>query len=349
MKRQVLVCVLMATGLLSSAFGGTFNGLSFSDSGDVVPGEWTSQFSKAKSLAESKDIPLVCCWASSGCGYCKRLASYLSSSTVVNWRKQRKFILVFAVDQKTTDAQKAHDFARIGSSFPYCRVKWTKDMDGKPVNTAWCERTSAAHFIDKVDQATGMGKYAAHYTLTLSSSLAGCTVSGGGSYRGGTTVKLTAKAAKNTVFSGWYLSNKTLLSQETGYSYTMPSDKGASITGRFIAKVDDWAKIAYSSEPKVQYPRDKAITAITVTGTGGSKPTVTVKGLPSGVKFSSGKIAGTPKKSGLYTWTGQVKTSGGAVVTKTSAVAVVAAGQSVVRVKTDDAAAGKVSGSGVYA
>lgn len=348
MKRRVLVCILMAAGLLSSAFGGTFNGLSFSDSGEVVPGEWTSQFSKAKSLAEARNIPLVCCWVSSSCGYCKRLASYLSSDEVISWRKQRKFILVFAQDKGTDDARNAYVFAHIGSSFPYCRVKWTKDLDGKPVNTAWCERTSAAHFIDMVDQATGMGKYAAHYTLTLSSSLAGCTVSGGGSYRGGTTVKLTAKAAKNTVFAGWYLSNKTLLSQETKYSYVMPNTKGASITGRFIAKADDWAKIVYSSEPKVQYPRDKAITAITVTGTGGSKPTVSVKGLPSGVKFSSGKISGTPKKSGLYTWTGQVKTAGGAVVTKTSSVAVVAAGQSVVRVKTDDAAAGKVSGSGVY-
>ena len=349
MKRRVLVCILMAVGLLSSAFGGTFNGLSFSDSGEVVPGEWTSQFTKAKGLAESKNVPLVCCWVSSGCYYCRQLASYLKSSTVTTWRKQRKFILVFVVDQNTADAKKAHDFARIGSSFPYCRVKWTKDLDGKSVNTAWCERTSAAHFIDKVDQATGMGKYAARYTLTVASSLAGCTVSGGGSYRGGTTVKLTAKAAKNTVFSGWYLSNKTLLSQEAKYSYVMPNDKGASITGRFIAKADDWAKIAYSSEPKAQYPRDQAIAAITVTGTGGSKPTVSVKGLPSGVKFSSGKISGTPKKSGLYTWTGQVKTAGGAVVTKTSSVAVVAAGQSVVRVKTDDAAAGKVSGSGVYA
>ena len=348
MKRQVLVCILMAAGLLSSALGGTFNGLSFSDSGNVVPGEWTSQFTKAKSLAESKNIPLVCCWASSSCGYCKNLASYLRSSTVANWCKQRQFVLVFVVDQKTADAQKAHDFARIGSSFPYCRVKWTKDLDGNPVNTAWCERTSAAHFIDKVDQATGMGKYAAHYTLTVASSLAGCTVSGGGSYRGGTAVKLTAKAAGNAVFAGWYLANKTLLSQEPSYSYTMPNDKGASVTGRFIAKTDDWAKLAYSSEPKAQYPRDTAITAITVTGTGGSRPTVSVKGLPSGVRFSSGKISGTPRKSGLYTWTGQVKTAGGAVATKTSAVAVVAAGQSVVRVNTDDAAAGKVSGSGVY-
>ena len=348
MKRLILVCIITVAGLLSSAFGGTFNGLSFSDSGEVVPGEWTSQFGKAKSLAESKNLPLVCCWVSSKCGYCKNLASFMKSSTVTTWRKQRKFVMVFVVDQKTADAQKAHDFARIGSNFPYCRVKWTKDLDGRPVNTAWCERTSAAHFIDKVDQATGMGKYTAHYTLSLSSSLAGCTVSGGGSYRGGTAVKLVAKAAKDTVFSGWYLSNKTLKSQEPKYSYVMPDDKGASITGRFIAKKDDLAKLTYSPEPKSQYPRDKAITAITVTGEGLSKPTVAVKGLPSGVKFSSGKISGTPKKSGLYTWTGQVKTAGGAVATKTSTVAVVAAGQSVVRVVTDDAAAGKVSGSGVY-
>ena len=52
--------------LALTASAAVFNGVEYSDSGDIVPGELTSQFKKAKSYADDNDIPLVVMWVNPG-------------------------------------------------------------------------------------------------------------------------------------------------------------------------------------------------------------------------------------------------------------------------------------------
>ena len=67
---RTLVCASVCIfGLTSTA--AEFNKVVYSDSGDVVPGEMTSQFAKAKTFADDNNIPLVVMWVNPGCGFCE--------------------------------------------------------------------------------------------------------------------------------------------------------------------------------------------------------------------------------------------------------------------------------------
>jgi len=75
---------------------------------------------------------------------------------------------------------------------------------------------------------------------------------------------------------------------------------------------------------------------------------VAVKGLPSGLKYKNGWIAGTPTKSGVYATTVTLTTLMGRKLTATLTFVVRKESENIVLV-TCDAAKGKVSGPGVYA
>ena len=161
-----MVCLLVLAGMcFSRVMAGSFQGLSWSDSATVVVGQWTSKFNTAKNLAESKRVPLVVVWASSGCGWCKQLASSLgSTSSIDSWMKARGLYFVFALDSETADTQAAMNFARYGFEYPYCRVYFP----ARSVNQGFTGRsgkmhasagsgTSAQQFMNTVDAILGIG------------------------------------------------------------------------------------------------------------------------------------------------------------------------------------------------
>lgn len=330
-----------------SVCAASFQGLSYSTSGDVKPGAWTSQYSAAKTYAEKNSLPLVVVWVSSGCGYCQGLAWNLgNSSSVTKWMKSRGFVFVFARDTKTADAQAAYNFAQYGSNFPFCRVYWK----GKGVNKGFCGRSgssamSASKFMDVVDSATKTGKYAATYQLTIDKTEGCKSVSGAGLHRFGSKVTVKAAATSGYVFSGWY-EGSALKTQAASYSFTMP-EKALTVKAKFIRKADDSARISYTI--KSQYIKKVAMEAVLVSSSGGSLPKVSFSGLPKGMKYSSGKVSGKPTKSGIYKVIGKNKTAGGALAAQTNSVVVRATSEAVVKVTSADATMGKVSGSGVYA
>ena len=330
-----------------SVCAASFQGLSYSTSGDVKPGAWTSRFSAAKTYANQNKLPLVVVWVSSGCGFCQGLASNLgNSSGVTKWMKVRGFVFVFVRDTKTADGQAAYNFAQYGSNFPFCRVYWKE----KGVNKGFCGRSgssamSAGKFMDVVDKATKTGKYAATYQLTIDET-AGCkSVSGAGLHRFGSKVTVKAAAASGYVFSGWY-EGSTLKTQVATYSFAMP-EKALTLAAKFIRKEDDSAKISYTLRP--QYIKKADMEAVAVSSSGGSLPKVAFSGLPKGMKYSSGKVSGKPTKSGIFRIVGKNRTAGGALAAQTNSVVVRATGEAVVKVSSADATMGKVSGSGVYA
>lgn len=95
---------------------------------DVVPGEWTSSFSAAKTYAENQKVPLIVFFASAGCSHCNTIKEAINSAKFVQWRKSRKMIMV-AVD----DVAAVKNFAKGASTwlqrektgkFPYVRMYW---------------------------------------------------------------------------------------------------------------------------------------------------------------------------------------------------------------------------------
>ena len=94
-----VVCVCACIfGMTASA--AVFNGVEYSDSGDIVPGKMTSQFKKAKSYADDNNIPLVVMWVNPGCGYCGSFErSCLQKEGVIAWMQEKKYVFVFCVGQ----------------------------------------------------------------------------------------------------------------------------------------------------------------------------------------------------------------------------------------------------------
>ena len=155
-----VACVFTA---MSAARADSFNGLSYSTSETVRPGEWTARYAKAVSIASSKHVPLVAVWVNPGCYYCEQLEAALASSAVVNWMKDRGYAFVIGIGGRTSEADAVYNFAGTGA-FPCCRVKWPK-AGGKSVDSgAFTGRSGsmpskggslAQQFMDSVDAVAG--------------------------------------------------------------------------------------------------------------------------------------------------------------------------------------------------
>ena len=368
MKRLAIWLAATAWALLACAE--TYNDVEYSTEGDIVPGEWTSQFSKAKSYAESKNIPLFVVWANPGCAVCAYFErSAMATVRTRQWMKSRGYVFVFCKGKDTSDNSNAYSYAKQSIYFPFCRIYWKKNTKGSRVDVRFSGRwedmsallpkpvpsTLDAMFIKTVDQYVGDydGETVApvtptpsaegKYKLTVTASGNG-TVSGGGIYKAGKTAYLSASAKSGSVFSGWYLGSK-LLSQARSFGYKT-TDADVSIVGKFILKSEDAVEVTCPLAS--QYTKGVSIDPVTVTVRGNSLPSVSVSGLPSGLSYRNGAISGKPSRSGIYTTTVTGKTSGGAKVVKTYTIVVSGFGEYYVKAPCDSTV-GTVSGQGVYA
>ena len=377
--RKKTVIWLLATISALGVSAATYNGVTYSTSGDIVPGEWTSQFSKAKVYADAKNVPLIVVWANPGCGFCGMFETEAMYTTRMrNWMKTKKYVFVFALGTSTSDGSQAKSFAKYGSNYPFCRVYWKRDNSGKTVNYGFCGRWGMMYgdslntkddmdvqfknaieayvggYVPSTDSGTvtpvnpvtpvkPTPSTPSKYTLTVTATGNG-SVSGGGSYKSGTKVTLRASAKSGSVFAGWY-SGSTQLSQATTYSYVTTAGN-VSIVGKFITKAED--AVALTCPFASQYTKGMAIEAVKITAKGNSLPTVKVSGLPAGLTYKNGEVTGKPSRSGVYTTTVTAKTSGGATVTKTFTIVVSGFGEYYVKAPCDSTV-GTVSGQGVYA
>lgn len=95
LKLPILAAVLLLASFISAD---TFEGMEYVTSGDVVPGQWNTQYDKCVSLSLTKKLPMVVFWGRKGCGYCKKLAAANATSKVVNWRKERGYIFLLGIE-----------------------------------------------------------------------------------------------------------------------------------------------------------------------------------------------------------------------------------------------------------
>lgn len=174
--RNLIAAMFFAT---VSAMGqaASFQSITYSTSGDVVPGKWTAQYESAKARARNNNAPLVAVWVNPSCGYCKTLGSALGSS-VSKWAEQRGYYLVIGILDTTSEGAAVKSFVRNSSGlFPYIGVWWPKKTGGE-VKEKFSGRSGkmpvtsgslAKQFMDSVD------KYVDSYSGAGASSAGGTT------------------------------------------------------------------------------------------------------------------------------------------------------------------------------
>lgn len=155
----------VATAIWADSATRLENGFSWSDSGDVVPGEWTSQYQKAMDLATEKHIPIVAFFGKVDCGYCKKLEAGKvdSKGTVIDRGvidpeyaailKKRGYILLAGITGVTTDASKVLKLCQTGTKLPFCGIYWEKEGETNPITKKFTGRMGS--MPSKVGSTTG--------------------------------------------------------------------------------------------------------------------------------------------------------------------------------------------------
>lgn len=141
----------------------------------------------------------------------------------------------------------------------------------------------------------------------------GGTVTGGGAYVAGASVKLVAKALPGYVFAGWYAAydeettayslplEGTVDYRTTTFSIVMPGES-ATVYARFVPVEEDRSLSVVCAPNEEGYVAGEAVEPIPVSVPSASLPTVSVKNLPTGLGFDAKKleVTGTPTKPGVY-------------------------------------------------
>lgn len=188
-------------------------------------------------------------------------------------------------------------------------------------------------------------------------------VTGGKTAKSGMKLTLKATANKGYVFSHWEgpLDGATDL-RSPSIAYVI-GEEDAQFTAHFIPVADDAAEISF--EMADEYAAGAAIAPVAIdVSRCTSLPKVTVKGLPSGLKFTAkdvfkkgskieieypaNTIYGKPTKSGVYTVVASVTTVGKKIATASQTIIVRKPDEKVV-VPVVASEGGEVKGGGVYA
>ncbi len=134
------------------------------------------------------------------------------------------------------------------------------------------------------------------------------TVSNAGTYAVGKTITLTAKPATRAyVFSGWYDATGSTPAREDylNPSWKMTVSGDATYVAKFINKEDDQVTLDFEGKYEGLTVGDVVNAEVKVTSATSLVKSITVKGLPKGIKWDSKerKFTGVPTIPGSYTIT----------------------------------------------
>ena len=202
----------------------------------------------------------------------------------------------------------------------------------------------------------------------------GGTVRGGGDVYAGKTVTLKATANKGYVFAGWY-HDASCTRPYYGYTssfddYRNPSlpitngyswDDELDLYAKFVPVEEDFVEIYINRLEDLYQTKEEMRSDVRIDVESESLPTVKVKGLPPGLKFttkviekndifhSPNSIYGTPTKSGIYTVAVTATTAGRKTATSNIVFTVANPdlNERILKVACDPVE-GKVTGAGVY-
>lgn len=203
----------------------------------------------------------------------------------------------------------------------------------------------------------------------------GGTVRGGGDVYAGKKVSLKATANKGYVFAGWYR-DESFENPYWGYSssfddYRNPGmsfvnefswDDELNLYAKFVPVAEDFVEVFVNNLEELYQTKEKMWSDVRIDVESEFLPSVKVKGLPPGLKFttkviekndifhSPNSIYGTPTKSGIYTVAVTATTAGKKTVTSNIVFTVANPdlNERILKVECDPVG-GKVTGAGVYA
>ena len=141
--------------------------------------------------------------------------------------------------------------------------------------------------------------------LSDEASAAGCKVTGGGNFKAGSKVTLKAVAAKDWTFAGW-TDVAGLAALNPSLAYVVGTDDLTEIEANFIHKRDDVLNVADPGVVSVAKGAAVSTNLIETLIETRSLPTVTVTGLPTGLKFDAktflinGTVGKTAKTGYVY-------------------------------------------------
>ncbi len=91
----------------------------------VVLGEWHTSYAKTKQLADDTGIPMLVVWGDSGCHFCDNLDLQMGCNNFINYRQNRKLVMLYVKDDGDNNATKVHTWAKNSSGlFPYVLIYW---------------------------------------------------------------------------------------------------------------------------------------------------------------------------------------------------------------------------------
>lgn len=150
--------------------------------------------------------------------------------------------------------------------------------------------------------------------LYVSTPTGNGTVTGFGVYDIRSSAKLSAKADKGFVFAGWYEDESLTRPLTEGGDYRSASfshvviDCGESVYARFVPADEDQSSLAILVADAYETGKDGMLDLLLPVASH-SLPTLSVTGLPPGLKFDakSNRITGTASKPGIYSVTVSAK------------------------------------------
>ena len=106
MMRKIKMLALLAAVAVCGGVRGEdhqgWNGLTYSISDEIRPGEITTRFVKAKEYAEANHVPMLIFWGESGCGICNGFEKAIAAEPkLLEWLAKRKYIMTFNINTGT--------------------------------------------------------------------------------------------------------------------------------------------------------------------------------------------------------------------------------------------------------
>ena len=138
-------------------------------------------------------------------------------------------------------------------------------------------------------------------------------VSGMGICATGRSLTLKATAAKGYVFAGWRDESGEIISQQPNFAYGVKS-ADVLLSAEFIPLEEDGLWISGAGDRRMNVNETCSFAFADLFGVeSGSLPTITVKGLPAGLKYDAKAqtISGKATKTGIYWVTVSAKNAGG--------------------------------------
>ena len=277
LKKLSCALVLALAGVMANADTAVYNGITYTTNGDVEPGVWTRQFTKAKAYADANHIPMVVFWGNDGCGYCAKTEAAMAKSDFISWQKKSGYVFVFAIKSSShgkgtgddAEAAAAKAIAKDPSgNFPYIGAYWLKEGSGTPFRKTMSGRAGA--------MVVKSGDLGNQLMASIDYYLGAYEPSAGGSFG------FTATEGDHYEVVAGATSVTITLVRESSKATREATDELA-VSGQAKPITINWAKGESFKEVKISVPSTmKAGEKLTLTLNGDSKSAVYVKCVTEG-------------------------------------------------------------------